>query len=240
MQPSELARFIDRSRADREAALAEMDLEDRERLKIRLVMESARLIREDGAEGFSLRRVAEASSTSTQMIYTLFGGKKGLIRALWEASFELLAYKCRRIPDELSPLQRLLKVGEIYRQTALEDPVIYDALFGGPVSGFRPPDPEIPRRTEVFRMIVDCVRECMETGLLEADDPDDVAEILWAVAHGVIDFEIAGYYDNEGEGRKHFMTAQRAVLRGFGGEDVRDAAASKQTVTPTSHGTKRS
>lgn len=223
MEPEELARLIDRKKSEpSEVDLEALDLGDRERLRLRLLMESARLIREEGGDSFSLRRIAEASETSTQMIYTLFGGKEGLIEALWEGSSELLAVKCREIPDDAPPLQRLVELGLTYRETALEDPVIYDALFGGPVSGFRPPGPEAKRRTKVFRMLVDCVEDCIEAGVLEAEDPRPVAETLWAVAHGVIDFQIAGYYGTEEEGRKRFVTAQQAVLRGFG---VRDFSA---------------
>ncbi len=221
MEPEKLARLIDRKKSvdAPEVDLDALDLDDRERLRLRLLMESARLIREEGAEAFSLRRIAEASETSTQMIYTLFGGKEGLIEALWEGSSELLALKCREIPDDAPPLERLIELGLTYRETALEDPVIYDALFGGPVSGFRPPGPEAKRRTRVFRMLVDCVEDCIGEDVLEADDPRPVAETLWAVAHGVIDFQIAGYYETEKEGRERFITAQRAVLRGFGVRD---------------------
>lgn len=220
MPSRELAQLIEASPDPGSPDLAGKDLDDRERLRIRLVVETARVIREEGSEGFTLRRVAAACDTSTQMIYTLFGGKEGLVQALWEASFELLAVKCQRIPDELPPLRRLLRLAALYRRTALEDPVIYDALFGGPLSGFRSPHPRIPRRTVVFQRLVHCVEECMEAGSLESHDPHEVAEILWAVGHGVIDFEIAGYYENEDAGQKHYMRAQYAILRGFGARDL--------------------
>lgn len=231
MEADQLARLIDRTDAEDQVDLEQFDLGDRERLRIRLLVESSRLIRDEGPEAFSLRRIAEASNTSTQMIYTLFGGKDGLSHALWEAGAELLALKCDEIPDEAPPLERLYALGRTYRQTALDDPVIYDAMFGSPMggSGFRPPEPQAKRRTRVFRMLVECVEECIEEGVLEAEDPRHVADTFWAVAHGVIDFEIAGYYETEEEGREHFRTAHRALLRGFGAEDV----TFPQPTTPT-------
>jgi hypothetical protein len=38
------------------------------------------------------------------------------------------------------------------------------------------------------------VRECIEVGIFERVDPKEVANVLWAAAHGVVDPELTGHF----------------------------------------------
>ena len=58
----------------------------------RQVLEAAaRLLAEEGPHGLSLRRVAAEAGGSTQIVYTLFGGKPGLADGLYAEGFDRLA-----------------------------------------------------------------------------------------------------------------------------------------------------
>src|SRR5438105_9415646 len=62
----------------------------------RPVLESAaRLLAEEGPHGLSLRRIAAEAGGSTQLVYTLFGGKPGLADALYAEGFGRLSAACR-------------------------------------------------------------------------------------------------------------------------------------------------
>ena len=52
-----------------------------------VVEAAARVLAEDGPHGLSLRRIAAEAGASTQIVYTLFGGKPGLADALYGEGF---------------------------------------------------------------------------------------------------------------------------------------------------------
>jgi hypothetical protein len=61
-----------------------------EALGERLLDEAAARIAEHGLDGLSLRSVASAAGTTTAAIYTIFGGKPGLLAAMHRRVFTRL------------------------------------------------------------------------------------------------------------------------------------------------------
>src|SRR5436305_84188 len=96
----------------------------------------------DGAAALTLRRLAAASGTSTMAVYTLYGDKPGLLRAMYRAGFERLGAALRAASATSDdPLEALLALGHAYRDTALANPHLYDLMFGAAVPGFVPDEP---------------------------------------------------------------------------------------------------
>ena len=181
----------------------------------RAVLDAAtRLLVEHGLAGLSLRRVATEVGCSTTVIYTLFGGKDGLVDALWLEGFDRLF---RAESDALAiadPLERLGALGRAYRRHALDNSDYYQVMFGGAVPGFRPSDPSLGRSRRTFQVLVDAVRDCMDAGVFRQEDPHLVATVLWATVHGAVSLELAGGF-REGEGEAVFARATRAVAAGL-------------------------
>src|SRR6478672_3084301 len=67
-------------------------------LRSRLLANAGRLVTERGVDGLSLRSLAATTSTSTTAIYALFGGKIGLLGALFDESFDSFGTAQRAVP----------------------------------------------------------------------------------------------------------------------------------------------
>src|SRR4028118_1227581 len=78
----------------------------------------ARLIAGEGPPALSLRRLAAAAGGSTQLVYTLFGGKPGLADALYAEGFRRLGGAMRTALAQASPPvgdpARLLVLAQAY------------------------------------------------------------------------------------------------------------------------------
>lgn len=48
-----------------------------------------------------------------------------------------------------------------------------------------------------------------------AADPVEVAEVLWAAAHGVVSLELAGHFDEGADARHRYDTAVTAATSWF-------------------------
>ena len=91
------------------------------------------LLLSEGADGMTTRRLAAMAGTTTQAIYTEFGGKEGIARAMYREGFARLEARMRAVEETSDPFFDLLQQGRVYREAALDDPHFYDVMFGHPI-----------------------------------------------------------------------------------------------------------
>lgn len=188
---------------------------NRELLRSGLLDAAGLLLMERGPAALSVRRVAREVNCSTTVIYTLFGGKEGLVEGLYLEGFERLGRalgEVRRNPDE--PLAYLSALGWAYRESALANPAYYAVMFGRPIPEFTPSSQSVRRARSTFGTLAEAVKGCIEVGIFEPGDPEEMANVLWAGVHGVVSLELAGQF-SEGEGERVFDQTLRAAGAGL-------------------------
>ena len=171
-------------------------------LASRLVDEAGRILSAEGASALTLRRLASASGTSTMAVYTLFGDKQGLLAAMYREGFHRLGAALRKAARRGGdPLTALAELGVTYRRTALDNPHLYDLMFGRPVPAFVP-DPDTQGVADAaYRPLVEAVRRCLDAGRLTGGTAEGIALHLWAVSHGMVGLELAGHLPGDATGR---------------------------------------
>ena len=162
----------------------------------RVVEAAARLLAEEGPHGLSLRRIAAEAGGSTQLVYTLFGGKPGLADALYAEGFGRLAAACRaalaHCPAPGDP-ERLMAIGRAYRAFAQAEPAFFAVMFGKAIPDFTATSATTGRcRTNTFGNLVAEVQACLDAGTLVADSAEDLARLCWVSVHGLSALESAG------------------------------------------------
>ncbi len=192
----------------------EAQARNREALRRGLLDAAGRLLMSEGPGALSVRRVAREVNCSTKVIYTMFGGKEGLVEELYLEGFERLGRALEAVPRGENPLAYLGALGRAYRESALANPTHYAVMFGRPIPEFTPSPSSLRRARSTFEVLEEAVRGCMEAGIFERGDPEEVANVLWAAVHGVVDLELAGHLP-EGEGERVFARTLRAVGAGL-------------------------
>lgn len=164
-----------------------------EALRLALLDAAGLLLAAEGAHALSVRRLADAVGTSTQSIYTQFGGKEGIVRAMYREGFarlgEHLAAAAASTDDALEALRAL---GRAYRESAYERPHLYHVMFGRPVAEFSADDGDLVACLATLAMLTDGVRRAIDAGALEGD-AEQIAMHLWFCVHGFVSLELAGY-----------------------------------------------
>jgi len=157
---------------------------------------AARLLAEEGPHGLSLRRVAAEAGGSTQIVYTLFGGKAGLADALYAEGFDRLAATMRGALEAAPPSgdpERLVAVGRAYWSFALAEPSFFAVMFGRAIAGFTPTRLTRAQGREcTFGQVVAEVQACLDAGTLVATSADELARLCWLTVHGLASLEAAG------------------------------------------------
>jgi AcrR family transcriptional regulator len=157
---------------------------------------AARLLAEEGPHGLSLRRIAAEAGGSTQLVYTLFGGKPGLADALYGEGFGRLAAACRAALAECPPPgdpERLMAIGRAYRTFAQAEPAFFAVMFGKAIPDFTPTSATSGRcRANTFGSLVAEVQACLDAGTLTGGSAEELARLCWVTVHGVSALEAAG------------------------------------------------
>ncbi len=165
---------------------------------------AARLLAEEGPHGLSLRRLATAAGGSTQLVYTLFGGKPGLADALYAEGFRRLgdAVRAASAADPAPPgdPERLVTLGRAYRRFAVGEPAFFSVMFGPVIPGFTPSRATRERsRERSFGQVVAAAQECLDAGTLRASGALALAQACWTATHGVAALRHAGLLEDDAD-----------------------------------------
>jgi AcrR family transcriptional regulator len=170
------------------------------------------LLNEHGPDALQTRKVAGAAGTSTMAVYTHFGGMRSLIAEVAEEGLRQFdaALTVRQTDD---PVADLMAVGAAYRRFAIERPHMYRLMFGSTSAhGINAPAgnvltltlDEIEQHEPSFAHVVRGVHRAMLGGRITANSADDGASVVataaqfWALIHGFVMLELAGFYGDDG------------------------------------------
>lgn len=175
-------------------------------LRATLVDLASRAIAEGGSRALSLRSVAAGAGTTTAAVYTLFGGRDGLVRAVVDEGFRRFAAHLDAAPRTEDPAADLLALGVAYRDNALDNPHFYRVMFA-PSGEDTEPGGDVPT---VVRPTFGVLRDAVAR-LPGVPDAQELALRLWSLVHGLVSLELAGLMPGSAEERRRRYVA---TLRG--------------------------
>jgi AcrR family transcriptional regulator len=197
-----------------------------------LLEAAARIVANEGVGALSTRRLAAEVGTSTMGVYTWFGSKPNLLRSIFRESFRRFAQTLRSAPATASPLGDLMAMGWAYRRYALENPHLYDVMFGASSRMFEPDDEDLALGLRSFTLLVESVGRCVETGAL-ACDPPSAAHQIWAAVHGAMSLELVRLAGWEPEQPGVYAALLRTLLIGLGADPEAVDTLSRTSPIPT-------
>ena len=208
-----------------------------DRQREQLVDAALRVVGERGLGELTVRRIAEAAGTSTMSVYSRFGGRDGMLEAVYRQAFVMLgdAFRAASAAPAANAeangpggdaLSRLLGLAFAYRVFALASPPRYAFMFGRPPVDFEPTE---QLRTEVlqgaFGPLIEAVRDASGHEGVEAVR---MAYFVWGAMHGLVGLELADVLrhplpgwgvsapGDDGAGERMYAAGVRAMLHGLG------------------------
>ncbi|KMS67005.1 TetR family transcriptional regulator [Streptomyces viridochromogenes] len=181
-----------------------------ETVKERLVECATELLATGSQESVTVRAVATAAGASTAAVYSLFGGKDGLIGAVRDKAVTSLFRAVTAAPTSEDPLADIYALAAAYRRWGREHSHLYSVLFGG-VQSFKPSgavgtsDPVRPLIAAIDRAVTESVLDGPATS---------IAVSLWVTLHGLVTLELAGAFD-AATAEDAFGSSIHATLRGW-------------------------
>jgi AcrR family transcriptional regulator len=186
-------------------------------LRERLLAVAVDLLAEEGAAGLTARSLAARAETSAPALYELFGGKSGVVRALYFEGFRLLSNDLWGLAETSDPVADLWTLAAAYRRFVRVNRELAEVMFSRPFTDFSPGPEELAATSSVRLLIVGRVRRCIEAGRLRGDETD-VAHVLVALIQGMAFAEASDRLGTSTESvERRWRLAIGATLNGFGG-----------------------
>lgn len=156
-------------------------------LRSALLTAALDILREQGAQGLSLREVARRVDVSHQAPYRHFPDKEAMLAAIALEGFQRLQ---KSVDETLAksgadPLLRLEDLAMNYVRFALANTEHLHIMLGGffPERDKYPPLRDAAEAT--FEVIVQLVKTGQEQGLVRREDPERLALACWSSVHGI-------------------------------------------------------
>lgn len=173
-------------------SLASFERREAERADTRAkILEAAReMFAQQGYEATTMRAIADAIAYTPTALYHHFANKQALVAELCEMDFDGLARHFTTGAQIADPLERIRQIGLLYLQFAVEYPNHYKFMFMTALPDtvdYHKENAGNPERDAYALLVLSC-RQAIDQERVrpEYQDPDELAQILWAALHGLI------------------------------------------------------
>ena len=158
-----------------------------------IAVAARRLLDKEGAEGVTMRRVAQAAGITAMAIYRHYPDRAALLNALANQGFEELGalLKGRRFSGDSQT--RLARMADLFLDHALENPRLFELMFLKTREGARKyPGDFRARRSPTATPMADILARGMAGGEFKRDDEWEITFEIGALSHGLIMLYLGG------------------------------------------------
>jgi AcrR family transcriptional regulator len=175
------------------------------------------ILRKEGPQAVSMRRVAQAVGITPMAIYHHFPNRDTLLNTITDREFAKLLGHIQAHPLRGTIEARLVSGMADYVDYAFTEPRVFDYVFSQPRPGARQfPKDFRARRSPTLNPLADSVAAAMQEGALKKDDVWEVAFTIWAHVHGYVMLYRGGRFAlSEKEFRKLLHHSLRRLLHGL-------------------------
>jgi AcrR family transcriptional regulator len=184
-------------------------------MRAALLAAAGELLHTEGRSAVSVRRVADAVGTTTRAVYSVFGDKDGLLRALSADVAETMRRHHEDIPERDDPVAEIVELAFGYRAAALEKPNLYGVFFDEVRVDATVDDEVFALVYRSFERVLRTVRRCIAAGLFPGRTEFDVGRSLHALVHGLASVELRGILGDDASARQIWRQSVEAMLAGF-------------------------
>jgi len=170
-------------------------------LKRALLEETAHILREEGEDALSLRRLAANLGVSRTAPYNHFKNKEALLSAVAEEGFSRYAAAMEAAQKRSRMLDgrgRTYAVVRAYIDFARKNPEYYDLMYGNkPWRSADPVESLAVTARSVLRADVERLKRHQERGQIKAGlDVLHFVQVYWGMLHGISRLLLDGVYTN--------------------------------------------
>jgi AcrR family transcriptional regulator len=150
------------------------------------------MVKKDGWQALSIRKIADAIEYSVPVIYDHFENKEAILLEFGKKGFRKLTNKIAFAKDQYpNPPEQIKAIADAYWDFALNNTELYQLMFGIGMASC-----ESDKCTDEYGTFIDIMVEPIEKQL-EINKRTDVNyclkyHTLWSILHGLVSIKISG------------------------------------------------
>ncbi len=178
---------------------------EKEEMKDLILQAALKLFLENGYEKTSIRAIADLIEYSPATIYLYYKDKNELFLEIQMLAFESMNEAFEGILVIQDPLARLIKIGELYIQFALDHPELYDLMFimEAPMESLDCQDKKWQDGQASFESLKMIIRDCQDANYFKKEyDVETLSLTIWSYIHGLVSLYLKkrlGIFDDNRE-----------------------------------------
>ncbi len=171
--------------------ISERRIREKEQVRAAILSAAWKMVKEEGWQSLSIRRIADAIEYSAPVIYDHFENKEAIMAAFSKEGFRLLSRKVRQAKEKQSdPVKQLKAMAQAYWDFARKNREYYQLMYGVGMACCE------DRKTMSEDGFDHCFMETIKTLVAGSKHPKtDVClkyHTLWSILHGLVSIRITG------------------------------------------------
>jgi AcrR family transcriptional regulator len=166
--------------------IAERRLRQKDEVRSRILATAWQIVRDEGWQALSIRKIAEAIEYSVPVIYDHFQNKEAILLEFGKQGFDLLTKKLQAAKKKSEkPGEQLKAIADSYWNFALKNKEYYQLMFGLGIEGCET-EKCIMEAKEFRRLVQEPIEEILEQNKKKGVNSCLKYHTYWSIIHGLI------------------------------------------------------
>jgi AcrR family transcriptional regulator len=145
------------------------------------------LLKKEGYQSLSLRKIAKLAGVSQSAPYRHYNDLEELYADIASEGFKLLTTKLKKVKTRYSkyPLLQFRESGIAYVEFAIKNPDLFQIMYGNQILSHSKYEFLIQSEEEAFLILKKILMECKEQGLIKTNEIEQASMSAWTMVHGL-------------------------------------------------------
>ncbi|HEV8285295.1 MAG TPA: TetR/AcrR family transcriptional regulator [Chitinophagaceae bacterium] len=171
--------------------IVERRLRQKEEIRSKILATAWQIVKEDGWQSVSIRKIADAIEYSVPVIYDHFENKEAILLEFGKEAFQLLSKKIQQAKEKSNnPAEQLKAIADAYWNFALKNKQYYQLMFGLGMPGCEI-DKCFPERSEFRKLVMEPITAMIEKSKQPSSNICLKYHTFWSILHGLISIKMA-------------------------------------------------
>ncbi|HWD87998.1 MAG TPA: TetR/AcrR family transcriptional regulator [Mucilaginibacter sp.] len=179
-----------------------------------ILMASLDIVKEEGWQALSMRKIADRIEYTAPVIYEYFDNKEAIVLELTRKGFWILSRDMRVAKEQRSsPEEQLEAMWLAYWNFAFAHKELYQVMFGVQTNCVCAMMDKLPEAEEPWDLVTASIRELMGIKDIESDIICTKYYTFWSVVHGLISINILSRGSSDDINRQVLKDAISGIIR---------------------------
>lgn len=175
--------------------IAERKIRQKEEVRSAILDTAWQLVKKEGWQQLSIRKIADAIEYSAPVIYDHFQNKEAILLEIGREGFQLLAKKMQQAKDKHSePAEQLKAMADAYWNFAFKNKEYYQLMFGLGMPCCEV-EKNMPEKVYFRNIVMGPIDEIMLKNEVTVSSPCLKYHTFFSIVHGLISIKMMGSSD---------------------------------------------